>query len=78
MTTVRIDADIKARWLDGQCSFSPDTPEELAIIGIDLLVRELGIDAARTFIDQAFERFSHVHWPLAAGKPAETPPVPAA
>ncbi|MFF7710615.1 hypothetical protein [Pseudomonas sp. NPDC007930] len=71
MTTVRIDADIKARWLDGQCSFSPDNPEELAIIGIDLLVRELGIDAARLFIDQAFERFSHVHWPLHAGKPSE-------
>ncbi|WP_263262073.1 hypothetical protein [Pseudomonas sp. RIT-PI-S] len=51
--------DIKAKWPDGQCSYSPGNPEELAIISVDLLVRELGTEAARAFIDQVFERFAH-------------------
>ena len=42
MTTVSIDADIKAKWPQGHSSYSPGSPEELAIIGIDLLVKELG------------------------------------
>lgn len=57
MTTVTIDANIKAKWLQGQCSYSPGSPEELAIIGIDLLVKELGTDAARAFTDQLFEKY---------------------
>lgn len=50
--------DIKARWAEGQCSYSPTNPEELAIISVDLLVRELGTEAARAFVDQVFERFA--------------------
>lgn len=50
MTTVSIDADIKAKWPQGHSSYSPGSPEELAIIGIDLLVKELGTQAAQTFI----------------------------
>jgi len=50
MSTVSIDADIKAKWPQGQCSYSPGSPEELAIIGIDLLVKELGTEAARAFV----------------------------
>jgi hypothetical protein len=34
--------------------------EELAIIGIELLVRELGTEVARNFIQQAFERYPSV------------------
>lgn len=51
--------DIKARWAEGQCSYSPTNPEELAIISVDLLVRELGTEAARAFVEQVFERFAH-------------------
>ncbi|WP_367372099.1 hypothetical protein [Pseudomonas lini] len=57
MTTVSIDADIKAKWPQGHSSYSPGSPEELAIIGIDLLVKELGTQAAQTFITQIFERY---------------------
>lgn len=57
MTTVSIDADIKAKWLQGHSSYSPGSPEELAIIGIDLLVKELGTQAAQTFIAQVFEKY---------------------
>ena len=60
MTTVSIDADIKAKWPQGHCSYSPGSPEELAIIGIDLLVKELGIEAAQQFINQVFERYPTV------------------
>ncbi len=52
MTTVSIDADIKAKWQDGHSSYSPSSTEELAIIGIDLLVRDLGTEAA----EQIFEK----------------------
>lgn len=51
--------DIKAKWPQGQCSYSPGTPEELAIISVDLLVRELGTEAAQAFVAQVFERFGH-------------------
>jgi hypothetical protein len=57
MTTVSIDADIKAKWPQGHCSYSPGSPEELAIIGIDLLVKELGTQAAQAFITQVFEKY---------------------
>ncbi|MBK5400430.1 MULTISPECIES: hypothetical protein [Pseudomonas] len=57
MTTVSIDADIKAKWPQGHSSYSPGSPEELAIIGIDLLVKELGTQAAQTFIAQIFEKY---------------------
>lgn len=57
MITVTIDANIKAKWPQGQCSYSPGTPEELAIIGIDLLVKELGTDAAHVFVSQIFEKY---------------------
>ena len=59
MTTVSIDADIKAKRHQGQCSYSPGSPEELAIIGIDLLVKELGTEAARAFVSQVFEKYRH-------------------
>lgn len=57
MITVTIDANIKAKWSQGQCSYSPGTPEELAIIGIDLLVKALGKDAAHVFVSQIFEKY---------------------
>ena len=57
MTTVSIDADIKAKWHQGQCSYSPGSPEELAIIGIDLLVKELGTEAARALVCHVFEKY---------------------
>lgn len=57
MSNVSIDADIKAKWQQGQCSYSPGSPEELAIIGIDLLVKELGTEAAKAFTDQVFEKY---------------------
>ena len=57
MTTGSIEADIKAKWHQGQCSYGPGSPEELAIIGIDLLVKELGTEAARAFVSQVFEKY---------------------
>lgn len=57
MTTISIDADIKAKWADGHSSYSPGTTEELALIAIDLLVKELGTAAAQQFIKQIFERY---------------------
>ncbi|VVP34479.1 hypothetical protein [Pseudomonas fluorescens] len=66
MTTVSIDADIKAKWQDGHSSYSPGSTEELAIIAIDLLVRDIGTEAAQDFIKQIFEKH------LADQKAAET------
>ncbi|AZC23829.1 hypothetical protein [Pseudomonas sessilinigenes] len=61
MATVSIDVDIKAKWPQGQCSYSPGSVEELAIIGMDLLVKELGPQAARDFIEQVFEKYPEDH-----------------
>ncbi|AMW84618.1 hypothetical protein RCO22_22145 [Pseudomonas yamanorum] len=61
MTIVTIHADIKAKWPQGQSSYSPGSPEELAIIGIDLLVKELGTQAAQAFIGQVFEKYPTDH-----------------
>ncbi|CRM73737.1 hypothetical protein H097_10277 [Pseudomonas sp. FH4] len=61
MTIVTINADIKAKWPQGQSSYSPGSPEELAIIGIDLLVKELGTQAAQAFIGQVFEKYPADH-----------------
>ncbi|WP_085638063.1 MULTISPECIES: hypothetical protein [unclassified Pseudomonas] len=57
MTTVSITADIKAIWPQGHSSYSPGSPEELALISVDLLIRTLGTQGARSFIDQVFERY---------------------
>jgi hypothetical protein len=57
MTTVSIDADIKAKWPEGHSSYSPGSPEELAIIAIDLLVKQLGTEASQSFIEQIFEKY---------------------
>ncbi|MHA6196250.1 hypothetical protein ACX3YG_17970 [Pseudomonas wadenswilerensis] len=59
MTSHSIDADIKVKWPEGQSAYSPGTAEELTLIAIDLLVKEMGSDAARSFIDQVFERYRH-------------------
>lgn len=61
MANVSIKADIKVQWPQGQSSFSPGTPEELAIIGVDVLVKALGTDAARSFVMQVFERYANEH-----------------
>lgn len=61
MTIVTINADIKAKWPQGQSAYSPGSPEELAIIGIDLLVKELGTQAAQAFIGQVFEKYPADH-----------------
>lgn len=57
MSTVSIEATINAKWSEGHSSYSPGSPEELAIIGIELLIKELGTKAALNFIQQAFERY---------------------
>jgi hypothetical protein len=61
MTTVSIDANITVKWPQGHSSYSPGSPEELAIIGIDLLVKGLGTEAARQFIAQVFEKYATDH-----------------
>ncbi|NWL08626.1 hypothetical protein [Pseudomonas hunanensis] len=58
MSTHSIDADIKVKWAEGQSAYSPGTPEELLLIGIDLLVRDRGAEAARSFIEQVLERYA--------------------
>lgn len=57
MSTLSIDADIKVTRQDGHSAYSPGTTEELAIIAIDLLVKELGGEAAHQFIGQVLERY---------------------
>lgn len=57
MAVVSIDADIKAKWSQGQCSHSPSSAEELTIIAIDLLVKELGTQGAQAFIGQVLARY---------------------
>ncbi|ANJ55336.1 hypothetical protein [Pseudomonas silesiensis] len=61
MTTVSIDANINAKWSQGHSSYSPGSPEELAIIAIDLLVKELGTEAARSFITQVFTKYPETY-----------------
>ena len=61
MAIVSIDADIKAKWPQGQCSYSPGSPEELAIIAIDLLFKALGTAGAQAFVSQVFEKYPHDH-----------------
>ncbi|BCX67200.1 MULTISPECIES: hypothetical protein [Pseudomonas] len=61
MTTVSIDANITVKWPQGHSSYSPGSPEELAIIGIDLLVKGLGTEAAQQFIAQIFEKYEINH-----------------
>jgi hypothetical protein len=60
MSVVSIDADIKAKWPQGHCAHSPGSAEELAIIAIDLLVKELGTHGAHAFMNQVFVRYSTV------------------
>ena len=60
MSTVSIEATINAKWSEGHSSYSPGSPEELAVICIELLVRELGTEVARDFIQQAFERYPSI------------------
>jgi hypothetical protein len=61
MAIVSIDADIKAKWPQGQCSYSPGSPEELAIIAIDLLFKALGTAGTQAFVSQVFEKYPHDH-----------------
>ncbi|MDR9862563.1 MULTISPECIES: hypothetical protein [Pseudomonas] len=68
MTSLSIEADIKAKWADGHSSYSPGTTEELALIGIDLLVKDLGTQAAQQFIKQIFERYPTEHVEHAQGE----------
>lgn len=66
MANVTIHSRIDATWPQGQSNYSPSNPEELAIIGIDLLIRELGIEAAHLFVGKHFERyFAQQHSPRA-------------
>lgn len=61
MNSPTLTTDIKVTWPDGHRSYSPGSTEELFIIAAELLVQDLGHEAARTFVDQVFER----HWPAA-------------
>jgi len=65
MTTVSIDAKLNASWPQGHSSYSPGSPEELAIIAIDLLVKELGTEAARSFITQVFTKYPETYQGIA-------------
>lgn len=66
MSSHSIEADIKVKWAEGQSAYSPGTPEELLLIAIDLLVRDRGAEAARSFFDQVFERYApHKAIPIA-------------
>ena len=58
MSSHSIDADIKVKWAEGQSAYSPGTPGELLLIAVDLLVRDRGGEAARSFIDQVVERYA--------------------
>ncbi|MBF8780945.1 hypothetical protein [Pseudomonas fulva] len=60
MSRHSIDADIKVKWAEGQSAYSPGSAEELLLIAVDLLVRELGGEAARGFVDQVLERYAPV------------------
>jgi hypothetical protein len=81
MAIVTIDADIKAKWAQAHGSYSPGNSEELAIIAIDLLVKDIGSDAALSFITQVLEKYSgdqgHAEHPAPAPHGAEPPPFPA-
>ncbi|MBH3426158.1 hypothetical protein [Pseudomonas alkylphenolica] len=59
MTSHIIDADIKVKWPEGQSAYSPASAEELMLIAVDLLVKDLGHVAAKSFVEQVFERYSH-------------------
>lgn len=61
MSSITLDANIKVKMAGGHRAYSPASPEELMLIAVDLLVRELGGEAARTFMSQTLER----HAPLA-------------
>ncbi|KPB51446.1 MULTISPECIES: hypothetical protein [Pseudomonas syringae group] len=63
MTAISIDADIKAKWPQGQCSHSPGNPEELMIIAVDLLIKELGTEGARAFVTQVLSRYGAAKLP---------------
>ncbi|MDD1015756.1 hypothetical protein [Pseudomonas rubra] len=58
MTSHTIDADIKVKWAEGQSAYSPATAEELLLIALDLLVKDLGPEEARNYVDQVFERYA--------------------
>jgi len=80
MANVTVDADIKATWPQGKGSYSPGNPEELVIIAIDLLVKELGTPAARSFIEQVLGKYSAEHGqhaPAPKAPDAEAPALPA-
>ncbi|MNV81156.1 hypothetical protein D3C71_1748030 [compost metagenome] len=55
MTSHIIDADIKVKWPEGQSAYSPASAEESILIAVDLLVKDLGYEAARSFVAQVFE-----------------------
>ena len=57
MNSVSIEAAIKVNWPQGHSSYSPGSPEELALLSIDLLVKALGAEAAHTFIAQILEKY---------------------
>lgn len=59
MTSHIIDADIKVKWPEGQSAYSPASAEELMLIAVDLLVKDLGNNGARSFIEQALEHYAH-------------------
>jgi hypothetical protein len=58
MAIVSIEAYIKAKWPQGQCAHSPGSAEELAIIAVDFLVKELNYEGAQSFMDQVFLRYA--------------------
>ncbi|MOA66464.1 hypothetical protein D3C78_1932330 [compost metagenome] len=58
MSSLSIDADIKVSRPDGHSAYSPGTPEELTIIAMELLFKELGYEAAVQFVGQVMERYS--------------------
>ncbi|WP_166360213.1 hypothetical protein [Pseudomonas akapageensis] len=56
MSSLTIDADIKVTRPEGHSAYSPGTSEELTIIAMDLLVKDIGYEGAQKFIGQVLER----------------------
>jgi hypothetical protein len=64
MSNLSIVAAINVHRPEGHSAYAPGTSEELAIIALDLLVRDIGYEAARQFIDRVLERYRnepHAH-----------------
>lgn len=64
MSNLLKSASIRISRPEGHSEYSPSTSEELAIIALDLLFKDLGYEGANQFVRQVLERYSnepHAH-----------------